>query len=89
MGARGSTAIHPTHIPVINEVFTPTRAEIDHAVALVECLAEAYAKGDAAVIFDGGMIDRAHARVANILLAEARECGLEVPDVPWYDEWAE
>jgi citrate lyase subunit beta/citryl-CoA lyase len=88
-GSTGTMAIHPSHIPLINEIFTPSEAEIDAAVALVRALGEAYARGDAAVIHGPTMIDRAHARVAMILLGRAKACGLTVPDFEVHDEWIE
>src|SRR5215468_6911039 len=66
-GFVGRLAIHPAQVPVINEVFTPTAAEIEKAKAVVAAFA---AQPDAgAVGIDGKMYDRPHLVRAQALLA--------------------
>ncbi|WP_434648147.1 HpcH/HpaI aldolase/citrate lyase family protein [Pseudomonas sp. D1-2] len=36
MGFSGKTAVHPKQIPLINEMFTPSNAEYEHALAVVQ-----------------------------------------------------
>ena len=36
LGFAGKTAIHPAQVPVIHEVFTPSREEVERARAIVE-----------------------------------------------------
>ena len=73
-GFTAKLAIHPAQVPVINEVFTPTEAEIARATAIISAFAEA---GDAGVIgFQGEMLDRPHLKRAERLLARARHAGL-------------
>jgi citrate lyase beta subunit len=45
VGFRGKMAIHPGQVPVINEVFTPSREEIDRARRLVESFEATRAEG--------------------------------------------
>ncbi|MGH9065407.1 MAG: HpcH/HpaI aldolase/citrate lyase family protein, partial [Acidimicrobiales bacterium] len=45
LGFGGRAAIHPDQIPVINEVFTPTAAEVEAAQVLVEGFESARARG--------------------------------------------
>ncbi|HOV04735.1 MAG TPA: aldolase/citrate lyase family protein, partial [Kaistiaceae bacterium] len=73
-GFTGKMAIHPAQVAVINEVFTPSAAEVDKARAIVAAFAAA---GDAGVIgLDGEMLDRPHLRRAERLLARARLAGI-------------
>ncbi|MCJ7832902.1 MAG: CoA ester lyase, partial [Deltaproteobacteria bacterium] len=53
LGFRGQTVIHPSHVPVVNRVFTPTAEEIAFYKGLIEALEEAEMKGTAAVVYQG------------------------------------
>ena len=66
-GFVGRLAIHPTQVPVINEVFTPTAAEIKKAKAVVAAFAAQ--PGAGVVGIDGKMYDRPHLVRAQALLA--------------------
>lgn len=56
MGFRGKYAIHPRQVPVINETFSPTEAELAFARKVVQAFAEV--QNQAGVItVDGKMID--------------------------------
>lgn len=72
LGFRGQIAIHPSHVPVINEVFTPSDSEIEYHEALLATMTEAIARGDGAVRFRGEHVDIAHAQKARDWLAHAR-----------------
>ena len=69
-GFTGRLAIHPAQVPVINEVFTPTAAEIEKAKAVVAAFAAQ--PGAGAVGIDGKMYDRPHLARAQALLANAK-----------------
>lgn len=66
-GFTGRLAIHPAQVPIINEVFTPTSAEIQKAKAVVAAFAAQ--PGAGAVGIDGKMYDRPHLVRAQALLA--------------------
>lgn len=66
-GFTGMMAIHPAQVSIINAGFTPTRAEISHARAIVDAFAAA--PGAGALMLDGKMIDRPHLVQAEHLLA--------------------
>lgn len=66
-GFTGRLAIHPAQIPVINEVFTPTAAQVEQAKAVVAAFAAQ--PGAGAVGVDGKMYDRPHLARAQALLA--------------------
>jgi citrate lyase subunit beta/citryl-CoA lyase len=57
-GFLGMMAIHPAQVPVINDAFTPSEAELAHARAVIAAF-EAN-PGAGALSLDGRMIDRPH-----------------------------
>lgn len=69
MGFGARAAVHPAQVPVINEVFTPTRDEIEAARKLMDAYDAALARGDG-VITDahGRMVDEAVVRGARRIL---------------------
>ena len=64
LGYEGKWAIHPSQIPLANEVFTPPAAEVDRARRILLALDEAARAGRGAAQLDGRMIDAASARMA-------------------------
>lgn len=73
LGFRARTAIHPAQLPVINEVFTPSAAEVGQARRLIEALEAAERDGAGVTVDeDGAMVDVAVARSAREVLARAR-----------------
>lgn len=69
-GFTGRLAIHPTQVPIINEVFTPTPEQIEKAKAIVAAFASQPAAG--AVGIDGKMYDRPHLVRAQRLLGSLK-----------------
>lgn len=57
MGFQGKLCIHPEQVGPVNEVFTPTDAEVTRARAVVAAFAEAEASGSASIQLDGQFID--------------------------------
>jgi len=57
LGFDGGACIHPKQVPILNEAFTPSEAEITRSEAMVKAYDEAMARGDGAVAFEGKMID--------------------------------
>jgi citrate lyase subunit beta / citryl-CoA lyase len=82
LGANGSMAIHPTHVPILNEVFTPALSEIEEARETIIAMKNAIARGSAAVTYNGAMVDYAHVRTSLELLNQATSLGIDVGDVP-------
>ena len=78
VGFRGSLLIHPSAIPIANEVFAPSKEEIEWNKGVLQAMYEAEQVGRAAVTYDGMMIDYAHVRNALDLLHQAEAFGLEV-----------
>jgi citrate lyase subunit beta/citryl-CoA lyase len=57
LGFSGKTLIHPDQVAAVNEVFSPTAAEVEEAKRVVRAFDEALARGHGAVALDGRMLD--------------------------------
>lgn len=57
LGFQGKLCIHPSQVPVVNELFAPTPAEVAQARRIVEAFDEAEKKGLAAIQVDGQFVD--------------------------------
>ena len=77
LGYTGMHLIHPSHVPVVNEVFSPTPEDVRHWQGLVKAMEEMRATGGAAITFGGDMVDIAHEETARTMLALAKEMGIE------------
>ncbi|HEV8717328.1 MAG TPA: CoA ester lyase [Candidatus Binatia bacterium] len=82
VGYRGALLIHPSAVPIANEVFAPSQEEIEWNKGVLRAMAEAEQAGRAAVTYDGMMIDYAHVRNALDLLHQAEAFGLTVGEYP-------
>lgn len=72
LGFRGQVLIHPSHVPVVHEVYTPSDEEVAYYTELVETVEKAVDDGHGAVRFRGQHVDLAHADKARDWLAHAR-----------------
>lgn len=68
-GFSGKLAIHPAQVPIINDVFTPSAADVEAAKKIIAAFEENESAG--AISLDGRMIDRPHIIQAQKLLARA------------------
>ncbi len=57
LGFSGKSTFHPGQIDILNEVFSPSPAEVEYAMRVVEAFEEAQAAGQAAIAFGGQLID--------------------------------
>ncbi|MEX0875596.1 MAG: CoA ester lyase [Actinomycetota bacterium] len=78
LGYDGKWALNPDQIPILNEIFTPSQKEYDHA----EDILEAYQKATeedrtGAVMFGEEMIDEASRKMAAVHAAQGRAAGLK------------
>src|SRR4029453_7381271 len=71
LGFDGKWAIHPSQIPIANEVFSPTPEEIEEARRSIETYRAAEAEGVGAIGHDGRLVDAAHMRPAAQVLHKA------------------
>jgi citrate lyase subunit beta / citryl-CoA lyase len=58
LGFIGKSLIHPDQIGPINEVFSPSAAEVAYAERVVNTFDRVHARGDGAVALDGKMLDQ-------------------------------
>ena len=77
LGYRGQTVMHPSHVPIVNAVFTPSAEEIAFHKGLIAAMEDATRKGIAAVTYKGDMVDEAMVKTSRELLAFAKSIGLE------------
>jgi len=68
LGFEGKWAIHPTQIALANEVFSPTREELDWGARTSELLAQAARDGQGAIGAGGVLVDMAHAKLATYIV---------------------
>lgn len=64
LGYRGQIVLHPSHVPIVHSIFTPTPEEVAYYRGLVSALAKGEQLGDGAVIYRGQHIDSAHGKTA-------------------------
>lgn len=57
LGFDGGACIQPKQVPILNEAFTPTEAEIENAEKIADRYSTALASGEGAVALEGKMID--------------------------------
>ena len=76
LGFDGKWAIHPTQIPVLNELFAPSEEEWERATALLAAYETAVGEGRGAVGHDGEMIDEANRKMAERVVAQGRAAGM-------------
>lgn len=81
LGYSGQMVIHPSHVPIVNEAFTPTPQEIAYHQGLLAAMEEAERQGTAAVTYEGAMVDIAMVKTSRQLLEMARAIGaLDAPE---------
>ncbi len=71
IGFDGKTVIHPSQIAPANDLFGPSRAELDEARTIVTAYERAAAAGTSVITVDGRMIESLHVRDARRILALA------------------
>jgi citrate lyase subunit beta/citryl-CoA lyase len=75
LGFDGKSVLHPSQIPVVHEVYTPSPEELAKAKAVVSAAEEAERLGKGAVAVDGRMVDAPVVRRARRILDMAGEAG--------------
>lgn len=71
IGFKGKYVVHPEQVSPVNEVYSPTPAEVEAAKRLVSAFEEAVRQGHGTVKIDGQMVDVPVANRARELLAYA------------------
>ena len=76
IGYEGMMVIHPTHVPVVNEVFSPSAADVQRWREIVAAMADGLREGRGAIRLHGEVVDEAHVKTAEQGLARAARFGL-------------
>ena len=71
LGCEGKWAIHPSQIPLANQVMSPSDKEVDQARRILEAMARAQQEGQGAVSLDGRLIDIASIKQAQAMVEKA------------------
>lgn len=72
LGYEGMMVIHPSHVGIVNEVFSPDADELARHERLIAAVEKAQAEGLGAIRFEGRMIDEAMAAASRDVLARHR-----------------
>ncbi len=73
LGCEGKWAIHPSQVLLANEVFSPSKKEIDKAKRILDAMEKAQKEGQGAVALDGRLIDIASIKQAQVLVKKAEQ----------------
>jgi malyl-CoA/(S)-citramalyl-CoA lyase len=73
LGYEGKWAIHPSQVPLANEVYTPAPRLVARTRRIIEAMRTAATDGKGAVSLDGRLIDAASIRMAENLLAKLEQ----------------
>jgi citrate lyase beta subunit len=76
LGYDGKWAIHPDQIDIINQVFSPSKEDVDRAIKVLAAHNKAQEKGLGAVAVEGRMVDQATVRLARQLYDQAKHLKL-------------
>ncbi|MBD8025334.1 HpcH/HpaI aldolase/citrate lyase family protein [Ureibacillus sp. Re31] len=57
LGFKGKLIVHPAQIKIVNEVFTPSKSEVEQARKIIDAAHKAEKQGKGVVNLDGKMID--------------------------------
>ncbi len=80
LGFSGKSAIAPRHVRTINEVFSPSLADIEYAKLVFEAIRIGKLQGKGAVSLRGKMIDKPIVERARQTLEAAKQLGLGGPE---------
>ncbi|MEF9974014.1 MAG: CoA ester lyase [Clostridia bacterium] len=77
LGFSGKAVISPRHVRTVNRVFSPSQAEIDYALEVLEVIEEAKRAGKGAISLRGKMIDKPIVDRAKYVLELASAMGVK------------
>jgi citrate lyase subunit beta/citryl-CoA lyase len=76
LGYTGYLVVHPDHVPVVNEIFTPDREEIKVLQEMVTEIERAASDGKGVIRHNGQMVDEAHVETAKQRIDRAVRLGV-------------
>ncbi|KAF7557033.1 hypothetical protein G7046_g6149 [Stylonectria norvegica] len=78
LGFNGKQCIHPSQVDTVQRMFAPDLQEVEWAVRVSVADEKASALGRGAWTLDGKMIDAPVVGKANVVVAKAEQCGVDV-----------
>jgi len=72
LGFHGALAIHPSQVPIANDVFSPRAAEVAWAKRVLDAMEAPENVGRGAIKLDGALVDIAHVKLAWRILVRAQ-----------------
>ncbi len=76
LGFDGKSIINPRQIGIIHEIYTPTKKDIDHALAVLDAIQQAERKGSGVISLNGKMVDRPIVLRAQRVISLAKASGV-------------
>lgn len=76
LGYDGKSVIHPSQISIVNEIFSPSKEEIEFSLKVIEAFEEAERKGIGVISMDGQMIENVHYFIAKKTVHIAKKLGI-------------
>lgn len=78
LGFAGKNVIHPNQIDIVNEVFGPSMSDVEWAKEVLGAWKSAESEGKGAFRLNDKMVDIVHVKMAEHVIANARQAGLNV-----------
>ncbi len=75
MGFTGKQIIHPNQVAPVQEIYSPSDAEISYAQRLISAFETAETEGAGAIDFEGKMIDMPLVKSARLVIERAKSAG--------------
>lgn len=72
LGMSGELVLHPSNVPVVNDIYSPSPEQVAYYQGMIAALEKAQKQGRASTIYEGEHIDIAHAKTAHDIVALAR-----------------
>ncbi|MGL4985895.1 MAG: HpcH/HpaI aldolase/citrate lyase family protein [Treponemataceae bacterium] len=76
MGFSGRACVHPSQIPIVHEIYTPSMNEVEKSIRIVEAARQAHIEKGGVIQLDGKMIDMPLINKAERILTLAKLSGL-------------
>ena len=76
LGYDGKTAIHPNQIEAINRVFTPSAAQMDYWLRVIDAFKQSEQEKKGATTVDGKVVEMPHVEMAARILGVAKKTGV-------------
>ncbi len=73
LGYEGKQVIHPSQVAIANQIFSPTREEIEWAKKIIRAYRESSSMGKGALNVDGQLVDSVHIRMAESIIKNSGE----------------